>query len=343
MTEQVSGRLLGLGAAALAALLLSSGLIILLRPWLTRHALASPNARSSHQKPTPQGGGIGVVIAVLTVAWSAIVLSPGVLQNQGGQFLTVSLATVLLAIIGAIDDMRSLPLGVRLMVQCVAVLAVIASLPESLRILPSLPFLVERAGLFVGGVWFINLVNFMDGIDWMMVAEFVPVTAAIVLVGYYGAIGLLPALVAAALLGALAGFAPFNKPAAQIFLGDVGSLSLGLVLGWLLLQLAERGYLAAALILPLYYLADATITLIGRIARGDPFWRAHRMHFYQQAMDNGFAVSAIVARVFLLNVALAGLALFSIAADTVATSVAAFVVAVGAVAWLLIRFSRSNR
>jgi UDP-N-acetylmuramyl pentapeptide phosphotransferase/UDP-N-acetylglucosamine-1-phosphate transferase len=169
------------------------------------------------------------------------------------------------------------------------------------------------------------------------------VTAAIVLIGYYGAIGLLPALVAAALLGALAGFAPFNKPAAQIFLGDVGSLSLGLVLGWLLLQLAEQRYLAAAVILPLYYLADATITLIGRIARGDPFWRAHRMHFYQRAMDNGFAVSAIVVRVFLLNVALAGLALFSIAADTVAASVAAFIVAIGAVAWLLIRFSRRKR
>jgi UDP-N-acetylmuramyl pentapeptide phosphotransferase/UDP-N-acetylglucosamine-1-phosphate transferase len=343
MIEQVSGRVLGLGAAALAALLLSSGLIVLVRPWLTRYALASPNARSSHQKPTPQGGGIGIVIATLTVTWTAIALTPGVLDHGEGQFLAVTAAAVVLGVIGAIDDIRSVPTGFRFVAQCMAVLAVIASLPETLRILPSIPFFVERAGLFVGGVWFVNLVNFMDGIDWMTVAECVPVTAAIVLVGVCGAIGLLPALVAAALLGAIAGFAPFNKPAAQIFLGDVGSLSLGLLLGWLLLQLVERGHLAAALILPLYYLADATLTLVYRIARRDPFWRAHRMHFYQRAMDNGFTVSAIVTRVFLVNIALAALALFSVAADTLATSLGSLVAAMGLVAWLLMTFAHSKR
>lgn len=339
MIEQVGGRVLGIGAAALAALLLSLGLIVLLRPWLARHALASPNARSSHRKPTPQGAGIAVVIATLLTSWIAIGVAPGLLGNTAGQFLAVSTATVALAVIGAMDDMRSVPIGIRFAVQCIAVLGVIASLPETLRILPSTPLVVERAGLFVGGVWFVNLVNFMDGIDWMTVAEFVPVTAAIVLLGLCGAIGLLPTLTAATLLGAIAGFAPFNKPAAQIFLGDVGSLSLGLVLGWLLLQLAGQGHLAAALILPLYYLADATITLGYRVARGDPFWRAHRTHFYQRAMDNGFTVTAIVIRVFLLNIALAGLALFSVAADSVATSIVSVIAAMAVVAWSLITFT----
>src|SRR5262249_4228917 len=159
----------------------------------------------------------------------------GDVDNAAGQFLAVSAATIVLALIGAMDDIRSVPIGVRFAVQTIAVFGVIASLPETLRILPSTPLVVERAGLLVGGVWFVNLVNFMDGIDWMTVAEFVPVTAAIVLLGLCGAIGLLPTLTAATLLGAIAGFAPFNKPAAQIFLGDVGSLPLGLVLGWLLL------------------------------------------------------------------------------------------------------------
>ena len=342
MVEQISARLLGLGAVALVALLISSGLIILLRPWLARHAVANPNARSSHQKPTPQGGGIGVVLAILAVSWPAIVFSAGVSQNEAGQFLAVTVATVLLAVIGAIDDVRSAPLGVRLIVQCVAVLAVITWLPESLRILPSFPFWVERVGLFVAGVWFVNLVNFMDDIDWMTVAEFVPVTAAILLAGACGAIGLVPTLVAAALLGAVVGFAPFNKPTAQIFLGDAGSLPLALLLGWLLLQLVERGHVAAALILPLYYLADATITLLYRMTRGDPFWSAHRMHFYQRAIYNSFTVSAIVARVFLLNVVLAALALFSVAADTLATSLGSLVAAMAALAWLLATFARSK-
>ena len=76
---------------------------------------------------------------------------------------------------------------------------------------------------------------------------------------------LLPAVVAAALLGAIVGFAPFNKPVARLFLGDVGSLPMGLLLGWLLLQLAGEGHVAAAVILPLYYLLDATITLARRL------------------------------------------------------------------------------
>jgi len=331
------------GAVAVAALLLSSGLIVLLRPWLARHALASLTVRSSHEKPTPQGGGIGIIVATLTVTWIGVGLAPGALQNTGGQFLAVTGAAVLLGVIGVIDDIRHTPTALRFVVQCVAVFAVIASLPESLRVLPSIPFSLERVGLFIGGVWFVNLVNFMDGIDWMTVAEFVPVTAAIVLVGLSGAIAPLPTLLAAALLGAIAGFAPFNRPTAKIFLGDVGSLSLGLILGWLLLQLAERGHLAAALILPLYYLADATLTLIYRAARGEPFWRAHRMHFYQRAIDNGLTVGAVITRVFLVNMALAILGLLSVAVDTPATSVASIIAAIGLVTWLLITFTRNKR
>ena len=84
------------------------------------------------------------------------------------------------------------------------------------------------------------------------------------------------------------GFAPFNKPVARMFLGDVGSLPIGLLFGWLLIVLAGRGHLAAALLLPLYYLADATITLLRRFAAGEPIMQAHRSHFYQRAIGRRF-------------------------------------------------------
>src|ERR1700749_3030711 len=87
---------------------------------------------------------------------------------------------------------------------------------------------------------------------------------------------------ALALLGAMIGFAPFNRPVARLFLGDVGSLPIGLLLGWLLILLANR-YLVAALLLPLYYVADATITLLRRFVEGEPVTQAHRSHFYQRA------------------------------------------------------------
>jgi UDP-N-acetylmuramyl pentapeptide phosphotransferase/UDP-N-acetylglucosamine-1-phosphate transferase len=136
------------------------------------------------------------------------------------------------------------------------------------------------------------------------------------------------------------GFAPFNRPVAKIFLGDVGSLPIGLLVGWCLLQLAWHQQFAAALLLPLYYLADATVTLFRRMARREPFWAAHRTHFYQRATDYGFSVSCVVSEVFALNVLLAALAIGS--AITSSTSIAILLLVVGCVATALLmrRFGR---
>jgi UDP-N-acetylmuramyl pentapeptide phosphotransferase/UDP-N-acetylglucosamine-1-phosphate transferase len=339
MTEQATERLLVLGSIALVALFFSLGLMVLLRPWLARYAMVQPNARSSHRQPTPQGGGIAVVVTTLVVAWGTVALSPALLQNQGGQFLAVTAATALLGVIGAIDDMRSLPAAARLGMQCIAVGAVITALPTELQIVPQVPWSIERGCLFFAGLWFVNLVNFMDGIDWMTVVEVVPVTGAILLLGLAGAVDLLPALVAAALLGAIVGFAPFNRPVAQVFLGDVGSLPIGVLLGWLLLELAARGHLAAALILPLYYLADATITLAHRIVRGEAIWQAHRTHFYQRAIDRGLTVREIVTRVFLVNLALAALAFITVAAHNIVVSLTMLGAGAAMIFWLLTAFA----
>ena len=158
--------------------------------------------------------------------------------------------------------------------QVVAIGIVIATLPPDFRVVPLFPRTLEWALLLLGGVWFVNLVNFMDGIDWMTVAETVPITAGVALLGLIGAVPPSATLVALALLGAIIGFAPFNRPVARLFLGDVGSLPIGLILGWVLMMLASRGHLAAAFLLPLYYLADATITLARRArARAKPYGR----------------------------------------------------------------------
>jgi UDP-N-acetylmuramyl pentapeptide phosphotransferase/UDP-N-acetylglucosamine-1-phosphate transferase len=343
MIGQVLGPASVLATVAVAALLLSWGLVALLRPWLLRHAMAQPNARSSHRAPTPQGGGIAVITATIAMAWGGVALAPAFPQIASSELIAVTAAAALLAVVGGLDDVRPLPEGVRLAAQFVAVLAVVAALPRDFQVLPYLPWWLERAGIVLGWVWLINLTNFMDGIDWMTVAEVVPVTGALVLLGLSGTLDLVPALIAAALFGAVLGFAPFNRPVARLFLGDVGSLPIGLLLGWLLLQLAGRGHLAAALILPLYYLADATITLARRVARREPVWQAHRTHFYQRATDNGFGVPEIVARVFLVNLALAVLALVSVAKSGLLVSLLALAAAGMMVGWLLTVFARPRR
>jgi UDP-N-acetylmuramyl pentapeptide phosphotransferase/UDP-N-acetylglucosamine-1-phosphate transferase len=129
---------------------------------------------------------------------------------------------------------------------------------------------------------------------------------------------------------------------AKVFLGDVGSLPIGLLLGWCLLQLAWHQQIAAALLLPLYYLSDATVTLLRRLVRGESFWAAHRSHFYQRATDNGFTVLRVVSEVFALNVGLAVLAIGSTMTQSSATNILFAAIGSVAVAFLLGRFSRQR-
>jgi UDP-N-acetylmuramyl pentapeptide phosphotransferase/UDP-N-acetylglucosamine-1-phosphate transferase len=325
---------------ALAAAV-SAGLIVALRPAFARYAMARPNARSSHTRPTPQGGGIAVVAATLFAAWLGAALTNTGLAPI--EWLALSGAAIVLALTGAVDDIRRLHPAPRLLVQILAVGLVIAALPDDFAILPQLPRPIERALLLLGGVWFVNLVNFMDGIDWMTVAEVVPVTAGVALLGLVNGAPSSAVIVAVALLGAIIGFAPFNRPVARLFLGDVGSLPIGLLLGWLMLMLAGHDNLAAAILLPLYYLADATITLARRLVRREAVWEAHRTHFYQRATNGGFSVEEIVVRVFVVNLALAGLALITAIEPDPRVDLATVALGGALVAWLLLTFQRGKR
>ena len=318
----------------------SAGLILLLFPILRRYALAHPNARSSHHVSTPQGAGIGVIAATIAASIaSAAFASP---PPDHGSFAIALGATAMITVVGAIDDTRAIAILPRLLLHVLAATAVVASLPPDLHVVSFLPWWVERLVLLIAGIWFINLTNFMDGIDWMTVAEFVPLTAGLALLGWHGALPIEGTVVAAALCGGLIGFAPFNRPVARIFLGDVGSLPIGLLVGWLLMLLAGNGHLAAALILPLYYLADATLTLLRRVSRGEPFWQAHRTHFYQRATDRGFSVLAIVARVFALNLVLVGIAAATVFWPSLWLEAASLTGAVALVAVLLLSFRRGR-
>src|SRR5437763_457923 len=109
---------------------------------------------------------------------------------------------------------------------------------------------------------------------------------------------------AAAIVAAAGGFLVWNWAPARIFLGDVGSVPLGYLLGFLLLDQAARGHWRLALILPLYFLADATITLLRRLARGERIWEAHREHFYQRAVQSGLGHAAVVRQVILADIVL---------------------------------------
>jgi UDP-N-acetylmuramyl pentapeptide phosphotransferase/UDP-N-acetylglucosamine-1-phosphate transferase len=182
----------------------------------------------------------------------------------------------------------------------------------------------------------------MDGIDWMMVAEVVPVTVGIALIALMGELPQQVAVVVLALCGAIVGFAPFNRPVAKLFLGDVGSLPIGVLLAWALVTLAGQGHLVAALLLPLYFASDATITLARRLLAGEPVWQAHRGHFYQRATAVGFTVREVVARVFVVNAVLVALAIASVHFGSTAMQLATLTAGIVLVGGLLWSFARGK-
>jgi len=330
----------GLLTASLTALA-SAVAILILYPALKRYALAKPNARSSHLTPTPQGAGLAVIGAV--VAASLIALGLHAFPEDATQPLTTIIAaTLAIACVGVADDIRPLPIVPRLALQALIVAAVVYALPKELHVVPAVPWSLERLFLLIGGLWFVNLVNFMDGIDWMTAAEVIPLTATLALLGAAHALPAYAAFLAMALAGAMLGFSYFNRPVAKVFLGDVGSLPIGLLLGWLLVLLAAGGHLAAAILMPLYYLADATVTLIRRLIRGERVWQAHRTHFYQLATERGFTVLEIVARVFLLNLCLCVLATATVLIPATLGKMFALIAGCGLVAALLFTFARGK-
>ena len=326
-------------AVLVGSALLSAFLILVLHPLLKRYAMAQPNPRSSHKVPTPQGGGMAVIATVLAVfCVVSYFLPPGAAAIL--RFPIIFAAVVLIAGVGVIADIHPKNVGARLLLQALAVAAIAFVLSPQTRVLPILPLPVERILLIIGGVWFVNLVNFMDGLDWMTVAEVVPISAALAVIGLFGVLPVPAITVSLALCGAMIGFAFFNRPVAKLFLGDVGSLPIGLLLGWLLVLLAGNGGRAAAILLPLYYLADSSITLVRRAFNGETIWRAHRSHFYQRATDRGLSVIDVVGRVFSVNLGLAALAILTVTAQSRATDIAALAGGAALVVGLLYSLTR---
>jgi UDP-N-acetylmuramyl pentapeptide phosphotransferase/UDP-N-acetylglucosamine-1-phosphate transferase len=306
------GVLLLAGCAGLTALL-----ILVLRPILVRHLLAQPNARSSHSVPTPQGAGLAVMAVVFAGCAIGLYFAPA-----KPSLLGVLVAAAGLTLLGAIDDAYTLPVWSRLKGQALAALVLVGTLPQELRLFPGLmPAGVEDVLLLLGIMWFVNAVNFLDGLDWMTVAQVVPMTLGVAILHALGAVPATVSLLALTLLGATIGFAVFNKHPASIFLGDAGSLPIGLLLAFMLIFVAETN-LAAALLLALYTLADSTLTLFRRLVAGERVFAAHRTHFYQRAVTAGLRVPQVTARVFALCLFLAGLAIAAVLANSTAADLA---------------------
>jgi len=261
-----------------------------------RAVLDRPNERSSHVAPTPRGGGIAVIGASVA-AWLVFAVARIVPPST----VAVALAAVGLAIVSWLDDLRDLSPAVRLLAQFAVVVVGILALPHGAIFQGWLPPALDAIAAALLWVWFVNLFNFMDGIDGIDASEAISIGLGLALIAGSDFALAAPA---ATIVGAALGFLVWNWAPARIFMGDVGSVPLGYLLGFLLYELALRGQWVPALILPAYFLVDATLTLLRRLARGERIWQAHREHFYQRAVQRGLSHAAVVLRVTAANIVL---------------------------------------
>ncbi len=272
-----------------------------------RAILDHPNERSSHTVPIPRGGGIPIV---------GITISLWIIPIDGNEFGSIEIllvGAIMLAAISWLDDLKPRSPALRLAVQVIAVGLGIYSFPADATLFGNiLPQWIEVCTIGLAWLWFINLFNFMDGIDAISSAQTIGICLGLIVLGLVLKASPVPIWYPASLCAAFIGFAFWNLPPAKIFLGDIGSITVGFLLGWLLLQLAYSGYIVSAIILPLYYLTDATATLLIRGARGEKIWQAHKEHFYQQAVQLGKSHLKVSAMILGTNVVLAGLAIFAI-------------------------------
>jgi UDP-N-acetylmuramyl pentapeptide phosphotransferase/UDP-N-acetylglucosamine-1-phosphate transferase len=271
----------------------SWALIALLRRTpLAHRALDRPNERSLHRLPTPRVGGIGVMLAALPIA----------IVGGGGELAAVLACAAVLALVSAIDDLRSLPIGVRLAAHIAAAALAVVELGPS----GAISVVVVLA---IG--WMTNLFNFMDGADGL--------AGGMAMIGFSAyayaahAAGEMPLAAASIALGAAAaGVLVHNFPPARVFLGDAGSIPLGFLAGALGLAGYARGAWPAWFPVLVFspFIVDATITLARRVLRGERPWRAHRDHYYQRLVLAGWSARrlALASYALMIVVCVAALA-----------------------------------
>jgi UDP-N-acetylmuramyl pentapeptide phosphotransferase/UDP-N-acetylglucosamine-1-phosphate transferase len=263
-----------------------------------RRLIDEPGARRSHAEPTPRGGGIGIVIAVLACAC----LPTAIASAAAPAPIALVLAIVLVAAVGWIDDHRGLSARWRFLAHCVAAALLLSPLMFALsQITDAFPGMAPFAWAILGAallatVWSINLHNFMDGTDGILAVQaiFVFVALAILCARAGSATHAGEIAVFAA---ATAGFLPFNFPRARVFMGDVGSGVLGLLVAVAVLwQMQVRQIaLASGLVLCSAFVVDASCTLASRMLRGRRWYSAHREHLYQWLARDGGSHARVVA------------------------------------------------
>lgn len=266
-----------------------------------RNLIDQPGQRRSHAQPTPRGGGIGIVTAVLVLFAAEMRILP---REALPDLLACWIALALVAAVGWIDDHRGLGARWRILAHALAALIVIGGMLDPATIhadgmasgSPGVAYAVVLSLIGLSLMWSINLHNFMDGIDGLLTMQSLFVFLALALL-MFAAGADADAWHLCALAAAVAGFAPFNFPRARVFMGDVGSGTLGLLVGIAVLRQLTVSEVEpfSGLIACSAFVVDASCNLASRMLRGKRWYSAHREHLYQWMARADMSHARVVA------------------------------------------------
>jgi len=252
-----------------------------------------PNARSSHTRPTPRGGGIGIVIGVLIGAWGLFISR--ILCMSFREIAALSLAGAIVALIGWLDDIHRLPYAIRLIVQAISSAVILIAIGYFQTI--TVPFIGEihlySIGIPFTLLWMMGLTNaynFMDGIDGIAGGQAVVAGLGWTIMGFMSGqsfVSLIGMILAASSLG----FLFHNWPPARIFMGDVGSAFIGFTLAVIPILAAQRDprCMVAGILVVWPFIFDTSFTLVRRLTNKENIFVAHRSHVYQRLVIAGYS------------------------------------------------------
>lgn len=263
-----------------------------------------PNERSSHETPTPRGGGLAIIISFLLASLALIYFRP--IEYLPGFFFWMGL--ILVAITSLLDDRLNLPVYIRFSLHLTAA-AIVSLETGGFETFPLPTPLNFELGIFNHPLtifWLLavlNIYNFLDGIDGYAAIQGLVACIGIAFLNPLGGGFELSILLAAA----IAGFLIFNWHPAKIFMGDIGSASLGFIFASLPFYLKSVQVNVAVFSMGIFlwfFLADGAFTIIRRLLKGEKIWVAHRSHLYQRLVMKGYSHAKVASFIMLTGLTL---------------------------------------
>ncbi len=302
-------------------------------PFLKKRSLLDhPSGRSNHEKSMPKGGGI-ILIPAMVISISLYFFIEHTINTKWMVFL---LSIFFLFLVSLFDDIKSLPVTLRLVVHSLCVVISVYYMKDDiisfihntdiiikLDVSDALLFYLLASFIIFSWLWIINLFNFMDGMDGLTALQMIFLALTINIISLMNYLGNDFQFLGLVILSAFLAFFRHNKPSAKIFLGDSGSIPSGYIAGFVLIEsFFQQGPFFSILIILMYFILDSTITLLFRSIRNKNLFTAHSDHFYQRMIRKGYSHHYVLKKIFFLLIFLIFLSFISLKYDFISFSLA---------------------